>query len=169
MPPALHAQLNLAVNKRLTARCSLFSHMEDASMLTLIAELQPLVFVPGQVIVIEGHLLTAIYFINKGMVQLTNGEEHVVLRDHDNIGSDDFVAAALAGDGASAVNRKSAAAVTYCDMSSLPASRVIEEVCEAGWSFLILAGRSSEEGGRPSLRTSRDVWRGEPCTLTTRL
>lgn len=127
-------------------------------MLTLIAELQPLVFVPGQVIVVSGQLLTAIYFINKGMVQLTNAAEQMMLRDNDNIGSEDYVASALAGEEDSAVYRTSAAAVTYCDMSSLPAHRVIEEVCEARMALIGPAGGVLREGRlRRSLAPSRDI------------
>ena len=65
MPPALHAQLNLAVNRKLAARCAFFRDVSNASLVTLISDLKPLVFVPGQTIVVEGHTLTAVYFINK--------------------------------------------------------------------------------------------------------
>jgi len=130
MPPALNAVLNLAVNRKLTARCPLFSKLTSASLLTLIADLQPLVFVPGQMIIVEQQPLTAIYFINKGMVQLIKAGEPqgTLLRDNDNLGAEDYMEAAVAGQADDAINRLSARAVTYCDMSQLAAHRLNEEV-----------------------------------------
>lgn len=71
MPPALKSTLDLSVNRRLTARCPFFREVTNQSLLVLIAEMQPAVFVPGQVIVVEETPLLAIYFINKGMVMLS--------------------------------------------------------------------------------------------------
>ena len=53
MPPALNAQLNLAVGRRLVARCPVFQHVTNASLIILIADMTPLVFVPGQMIVVQ--------------------------------------------------------------------------------------------------------------------
>ena len=49
MPHALSAQLALSTNRRLAARCAFFRDISDASLLRLISELSPLVFVPNQV------------------------------------------------------------------------------------------------------------------------
>ena len=70
MPPALNAQLSLSVGRRLVARCSFFRDVTNASLIMLISAMAPFVFVPGQVIVLQRQRLRAVYFINRGLVQL---------------------------------------------------------------------------------------------------
>ena len=52
----------------------------------------PAIFVPGQPICFEGQTLQAVYFINRGLVQLFL-KTHLAgtLRDYDSFGLDDFV------------------------------------------------------------------------------
>jgi len=129
MPPALNAQLNLSVNRRLVARCTFFRDVSNASLITLIAELQPLVFVPGQTIVVEGHVLRNIYFINKGMVQLWGGDSLVMtLHDNDNFGLEDYQnRAKQTGDAdVDTVVSRTARALTYCDVMSLDVQRLLD-------------------------------------------
>merc|ERR1711907_218963 len=98
MPPNLAAQLNLSINRKLAARCTFFRDCSNACVVTLISDLQPLVFVPGQLIVFEGHPLTAIYFINRGLVQLLERTIPVgTLRDNDSFGLDDYTSAQQIG------------------------------------------------------------------------
>jgi len=129
MPPALKCQLDLSVSRRLTARCNLFREVTNASLLVLIAEMQPAVFVPAQVIVVESTPLLSIYFINKGMVMLSKDNvSGTSLKDNENWGVDDYLDSCMEGDPDTAVNGNSARAVTYCDVMSLSTERMSEEL-----------------------------------------
>ena len=149
MPPALNAQLNLAVGRRLVSRCSFFRHVSDPSMIVLIADMTPLVFVPKQTIVVKATPLHAVYFINRGMVklfsrpekkkghlnhetvvekQLSSKSRDEILKDHDNFGIEDYMAAQVQGNPEDATVRQSAMALTYCDMMALATDKLTEEL-----------------------------------------
>lgn len=118
MPPNLSAQLALTVNRRLIARCRFFNDVSNTSLVSLMKDLRPLVFVPMQLIVTEGHVLTSVYFINRGLVQLIqSGEQIGALSDADNFGLEDYRISASTGD--PAIVKVTAKAVTYCDVMSL--------------------------------------------------
>ena len=144
-PPALSAQLSLTVNRRLVARCMLFRDVSNATLVALISELQPHVFVPGQLITVEGSPLQSIHFVNKGRVTLSQGGmEYRTLNNNDNFGVEDYLAAAATATalGAPVANgnqrtsqRRSsstslaivsftAKSITYCDMMSLAVSAI---------------------------------------------
>jgi len=93
--------------------------------------LDPLVFVPNQVVVKQGHMLTAVFFINKGRVHLLKEAEQdpaggggsegrgseeperiAALSDHDNFGFKEF-------NKSERFARETALAITYCDVMSL--------------------------------------------------
>ena len=92
MPPNLTTQLALSVNAKLVTRCALFNSITNTSLVAIVTALEPLVFVPGQTLCIEGHALTSVFFINRGKVQLLDRcgyeDEEVlsVLSDSDSIG-----------------------------------------------------------------------------------
>ena len=121
MPQNLSAQLALTINRRIVASGSdFFSGFTNASLILLLETLEPLVFVPQQLIVSEGLPLVHVYFINRGVVHMVKAkgseEEELVkvISDSDNFGLDDYLAQ---GD----PKKVSCAAisVTYCDMVSL--------------------------------------------------
>jgi hypothetical protein len=57
LPATLAAQLALSINRKLAARCLLFRDVSNESFVKLIEKLEPLIFVPAQLIVFEGHPL----------------------------------------------------------------------------------------------------------------
>ena len=125
MPTNLAAQLALSVNRKIAGRCAFFRDVSNSCLLTLITDLQPLVYVPGQTVVAEGFALANVHFINKGLVRQREGEHECgTLTDHDNFGLDDFLLSCLTG--SPPVVRKTVEAVTYCDMMLLSLERLTE-------------------------------------------
>jgi len=123
MPENLTAQLALSINRKIAGRCAFFRDVSNASLVSLISDLQPYVFVPGQQVVIEGLPLTAAYFINRGLVKVMGeGKQLGTLTDNDNFGLDDFFASCLTHHPPHV--RRSVEAVTYCDMMLLPLERL---------------------------------------------
>ena len=97
MPPNLTTQLALSVNAKLVTRCAFFDEVSDTALVSLVSRLEPLVFVPGQVVCCEGQPLTHLYFINRGKVTLLShmgGEDETIvatLGEHDSIGLEDYL------------------------------------------------------------------------------
>lgn len=120
MPPALTAQLNLSTNRKLVTRCGLFRDVANSTLIALLAELHPLVAVPGQLITVEGNQLEAAFFIHRGRVQLKKEDVKElprVILNNDNFGMDDFVAGYMSKK--VPVSSFTARAVTYCDLETL--------------------------------------------------
>jgi len=129
MPVNLSAQLALSMNRKLAAKCSFFRDISNACMVTLMSSLVPRVFVPGQLIVFEGHSLSEVYFINRGHVQLLERTINMgMLRDNDNFGLDDFLQSCIAAK--PPVVRLTAKAVTYCDVSYLSVESLSEALAQ---------------------------------------
>ena len=118
LPAALSAQLALSTNRRLAAKCAFFHTISNSSMITLIEELKALVFIPSQMITRQGALVKAVYFINRGIVQIsTHDSMQPTLTNTDNFGFDDFFAGCVAKTKPQV--SQTAQAVTYCDLMSL--------------------------------------------------
>ena len=131
MPPALKATLDLSSNRRLITRCPMFRQMTSASLLMLLDKMTPAVFVPNQVIVVEGTPLLAIYFIIKGIVMLSQDSVPCEkLTEPENWGADDYLRACLkeAEGGSTVMNRKTARAGTYCDVIALSTELMTAEL-----------------------------------------
>ena len=101
LPPSLATRLAITVHKRILTRAPLFNNLSDLALLAVLARLQPVIYVPGQVIVVEGQLLKEVQFIKKGQVLLlsdmgTEDEEVVkTLGPNDNFGLDERAARQL--------------------------------------------------------------------------
>ena len=103
MPPSLTTQLALSVNRELIRNCDFFCDVSNTALVAIVMRLEPLVFVPGQVIAAEGAPLHHIYFINRGKVEVYArlGQEDelgapteelvMTLSENDNIGMDEYL------------------------------------------------------------------------------
>jgi len=165
LPVTLAAQLALSINRKLAARCSLFREVSNESFVKVISELQPLIFVPAQLIVFEGHPLASIYFINRGLVQLLERMQPTgLLRDNENFGIDDYVQSLATSK--PPVWHITAKAVGYCDVMTLPVER-LAEILQADMSFQAkaregtLVGQETAQGRWK--RTARLRLRGAGC------
>ena len=132
VPLHLAAQLALSINRRLATRCTFFRDVSNESLLHLVGEMKPIVFTPRQQVYLEGQPLTQVYFINRGLVQLTRkGEAIGMLGNNESFGLDDYVRACEAHGshflGEPAQTSHSAKTMTYCDVMIL----TIEELTGA--------------------------------------
>jgi len=127
MPANLHLQLLIAMCKTLAAKCPLFRDLSEPCVVTLMSRLKPCVFVPGQVIVFEGHALENVYFINRGLVELRVNTLIVgTRRDSDNFGVDDFLTAYLSKE--VPLVMATARGMSYCDVYSLSHEVLLDAV-----------------------------------------
>ena len=129
MPITLSAQLVLTMNRKLASKCAFFREVSNACMVSLMSAMEPLVFVPQQLVVFEGHALTEVYFINRGHIQLIERTVHIViLRDNDNFGLDDFMSSCLTGN--PPIVKHTARAVTYCDVMTISLTKLNEVLAQ---------------------------------------
>lgn len=70
LPPSLATRLAITAHRRLITRAPIFNSLSDFALLTVLKQLTPLIYVPGQVIHVEGQQLTQVGFIKKGRVQI---------------------------------------------------------------------------------------------------
>ena len=54
LPPSLATRLAISIHRRIVARAPLFSALSDISLLHVLARLTPVIYVPGQIVMVEG-------------------------------------------------------------------------------------------------------------------
>ena len=152
MPANLHLQLLIAMCKTLAAKCSLFRDLSEPCVVTLMSHLIPCVFVPGQVIVFEGHALENVYFINRGLVELRVNTLTVgTRRDSDNFGVDDFLTAYRSKE--VPLVMATARGMSYCDVYSL-SHEVLLDAVENDKHYQVRS--AARDNGLPA-REARDL------------
>ena len=72
LPPQLAASLVLDTNRPLIAYCALFHVIDNAIILAMLDALQPGTLPPKQIVMKEGQPIGALYFIIRGLVQLSS-------------------------------------------------------------------------------------------------
>ena len=72
LPPSLATKLAITVHKRVVSRAPFFVALSDDAVLAVLARLKAVIYVPSQVILVEGSPLKAIYFVKKGKVALVS-------------------------------------------------------------------------------------------------
>jgi CRP-like cAMP-binding protein len=70
LPSHLSTQLTLELHKTLVKKCAIFSALPPKLVVPLLRKLQPLVAVPGEVVVREGHINEKLFFIHRGTVHV---------------------------------------------------------------------------------------------------
>ena len=153
LPPSLATRLAISVHRRVVARAPFLYALSDDALLAVLGRLKALIYAPGQVVVVEGQPLKAIYFVKKGRVVLLKNmgtpdeKELRVVSQYDNFGmyisaagpkgvraTDTEVASQLL---TVQVAQESARAETYCDVVCLSAVDLGEIFTQARlWSKL---------------------------------
>ena len=94
LPPALAMRLAITVHRRLLARCPALCALSDDALLGVLGRLKPRIYIPGQIIVVEGQEHRAIQFVKKGrvlLIQSMGTPDEILIRtvvQHDNFGLD---------------------------------------------------------------------------------
>ena len=186
LPPSLASRLAVTVHRRIVTRASVFASLSDRALLGVLARLSPVIFVPGQVVQLEGHLVKAMYFIKRGRVQMLRGlglnieKEVRALGHYENFGLDEEALLELeltitstramedevAGEGDSKIAavftkhyaRESARALTYCDAVSLSMPDLVAmlKMGSSKWGSHSEHKRENDEKKR-SIRNNRFV------------
>jgi len=92
LPPSLAARLAINIHHKIVSRAAMFAALEDGALLAALAQLKPGVYVPGQVIHLEGQLIRFVSFLKRGSVQLLHGmgkeneREVRIVGQHDSFG-----------------------------------------------------------------------------------
>lgn len=167
LPPSLATRLALMRHHRLMVKgAHFFSALSDNAMLAVLERLRPVVFIPNEVIVMEGQLLKAVHFVQKGQVRLSSEAEpegrivevgdsfglevveSIIERETSSSGSFNgsfsSLGASSFGDAinpsafGNAYAEGSAHAVTYCEVMSLALQALAELLArESSWANLI--------------------------------
>ena len=87
LPAQMAAQLLVQMHKPLITNCQLFSLLDNATILRVLRRLYPSTLPPTHVVIREGHLPTALYFIIRGLVRIRMRDApSTTLSDHDFFG-----------------------------------------------------------------------------------
>ena len=70
LPNDLATHLTLELHKSLLKKCFIFSALPPRFLVPLLRKLEPMVAVPGEVVVREGHVNEKLFFIHRGTVQI---------------------------------------------------------------------------------------------------
>ena len=135
LPPSLATRLALSVHRRIVGRAPFLSGLSDDALLGILARLKALIYVPGQVIFVEGQPLKAIQFVKKGKVLLIKDLGMVSERPARGIAQYDHFGLEISATSPSGhaatdadvaiqlrseqISPHSARAETYCDVVSL--------------------------------------------------
>ena len=129
LPAAMAAQLLVAMHKPLITNCQLFSLLDNATILRVLRRLYPITLPPTHVVIREGHVPTALYFIIRGLVRIRSKDApSITLSDHDFFGehgsatTDGLMKTSGAQQGKPAMGGKgglSAVCLTYCNLMML--------------------------------------------------
>jgi CRP-like cAMP-binding protein len=92
LPPALAMRLAITVHRRILSRCPALCALSDDALLGVLGRLKPRIYIPKQVIIIEGQEHKAIMFVKKGkilMLKAMGTAEEALVRvvgQYDNFG-----------------------------------------------------------------------------------
>ena len=166
MPLNLATHLALSINRRLASRCSFFRDVSNVCLVEIINSMAPAIFVPGQPICFEGQTLQAVYFINRGLVQLFL-KTHLAgtLRDYDSFGLDDFVESL---NEETFTVRLTARAVGYCDVMELSVTRLHEIVRDDDVFRQRQAAAINRQLEKSASSGGRGFIRGSICKMTAK-
>ena len=112
LPPSLQAELSLNLKRDLISKVPFFHDANDSLIRDIAGRLTPIVFTPDDIIFHEGDRAQSMYFVGKGLIEITQNQKHLV-----TIGDGSFL-----GEIALLQERPrtaSAKALGYCDLYKL--------------------------------------------------
>lgn len=157
LPPSLATRLAISVHRKIVVRLPLFNTITDYALLAVLSRLRPLIFVPGQVVLVQGEHLKSITFLKKGRVALLTGmgtdreAEVRMLGPSDNFGLDEQAARDLSTNVPPAASRLRS--LTRASSSRMSAARISSAAAaitrpRGGWQRAYLMSRRVELSAR---------------------
>ena len=118
LPPSLHTEIALHLNRTILRRVPLFEQASETFLRELVLHLEPTVCLPGETIVRRGDRGRRIYFINRGTVEVLAPDDTAVLAKLTD--GDFFGEMALLG---SQPRANTVRALDYCNLYALGRDR----------------------------------------------
>lgn len=79
LPPSLRTDVALHLNREIIERIPLFAGAEPSFIRQLVANLRPIVFVPGDMVIRRGELGHEMFFVNQGELEVLGEDDHDVI------------------------------------------------------------------------------------------
>lgn len=86
LPHSLQVALSMSLKRDLIAKVPFFQQADDLLIKDIAGRLRPIVFTPNDTIFLEGDKAHSMYFVGKGLIEITRGTTHLV-----TIGDGSFV------------------------------------------------------------------------------
>lgn len=77
LPRSLKTSVSIFLNKEMIEKVPLFQSADEALIREIILNLEPVVFTPGDYVVLQGDIGYDMYFISKGSVDVMSGDESI--------------------------------------------------------------------------------------------
>ena len=78
LPKSLQSELSLCLKRDLIANVPFFNNADDALIRDIAGRLLPIIFTPNDTIFLEGDEAYSMYFVGKGLIEITQGSTHLV-------------------------------------------------------------------------------------------
>lgn len=181
LPPSLATRLAIAVHRRIVVRAPFLCALSDEALLGVLTRLKAVVYVPKQVVLVEGQPVKTIFFVKKGKVALvhhlgTPAEQEVrTVGPSDHFGMQISATGQYGGDVTDTdvaeqllkpqMARESARAEAYCDIVTLAAHDLAEVFThEQLWTKLALRRNSEHHAPQARSRMNRRPTLGKQNT-----
>jgi len=128
LPIDLAMHLTLELHKTLLRKCFIFTVLPPRFLVPLLRQLRPMVAVPGELIVREGHRNEKLFFIHQGMVQVMVGFDDpdenkrktlAKLSDNDFFGEASLIQDNTEGGESKGVANATIMCISYCEFLTL--------------------------------------------------
>ncbi|XP_030016659.1 potassium voltage-gated channel subfamily H member 6-like [Sphaeramia orbicularis] len=136
-PECLQADICLHLNRTLLQNCKAFKGSTKGCLRALAMRFKTTHAPPGDTLVHAGDLISALYFISRGSIEILKGDVVVAILGKNDIFGEPINLYALPGKSSSDVR-----ALTYCDLHKIHREDILEvlnmypEFCEYFWSNL---------------------------------
>ena len=174
LPPVLAMELIMHTNQELFRECPIFRLVPPPTALSLVEHFEPVVFVPGEIVIHEGKPNAALYVINRGLVSVwRQDDEHpdgkrklTTLTDSDFFGEQTLLktitSKSSGGENAAAtpcMANATCQCASYCDMFRLTSDDFMAVIDEArsrqvSWEGKDVAGILNDAADQRNFRAT---------------
>ena len=78
LPHSLQIELSMSLKRDLIAKVPFFQQADEALIKDIAGRLRPVIFTPNDVLFFEGDKAHCMYFVGKGLIEITRNETHLV-------------------------------------------------------------------------------------------
>ncbi|XP_057714278.1 potassium voltage-gated channel subfamily H member 6-like [Corythoichthys intestinalis] len=150
-PECLQADICLHLNRSLLQNCKAFQGSTQGCLRALAMRFKTTHAPPGDTLVHAGDLISALYFISRGSIEILRGDVVVAILGKNDIFGEPINLSALPGKSSADVR-----ALTYCDLHKIRRDDMLEvldmypEFCEYFWSNLEITFNLRDVNNEPA-------------------